>query len=121
VRDHQKDFGYLTQLLRARMKRTASQTQKIWMETIQAGIDEGRFVKDLDPVIVYRFMRDSIWMSAWQQPTGRYSVDEVADECCAVPDGFLHASMRARSGPSSTSVPTTCLTRCSESTSTVAD
>ena len=51
------------------MKRTASQTQKIWMETIQAGIDQGLFVKDLDPVIVYRFMRDAIWMSVrWQHP-----------------------------------------------------
>ena len=75
------------------MKRTASQTQKIWMETIQAGIDQGLFVKELDPVIAYRFMRDAIWMSVrWQQPTGRYSVDEVADECCALfLDGFLHA------------------------------
>jgi TetR/AcrR family transcriptional regulator, cholesterol catabolism regulator len=45
------------------MKRTASQTQKIWMETIQAGIDQGRFVQELDPVIVYRFIRDAIWMS----------------------------------------------------------
>jgi AcrR family transcriptional regulator len=91
---YQKDFGYLTQLPRfAYMKRTASQTQKIWMETIQEGIDQGLFVKELDPVIVYRFMRDAIWMSVrWQHPAGRYSVDEVADECCALfLDGFLHA------------------------------
>jgi hypothetical protein len=75
------------------MKRTASQTQKVWMETIQQGIDQGLFVKDLDPVIVYRFMRDAIWMSVrWQHPAGRYSVDEVADECCALfLDGFLRA------------------------------
>lgn len=91
---YQKDFGYLTQLPRfAYMKRTASETQKIWMETIQAGIDQGLFVKELDPVIVYRFMRDAIWMSVrWQRPAGHYSVDEVADECCALfLDGYLHA------------------------------
>jgi len=91
---YQKDFGYLTQLPRfAYMKRTASQTQKVWMETIEAGIDQGLFVKDLDPVIVYRFMRDSIWMSVrWLHPAGRYPVDEVADEFCALfLDGYLNA------------------------------
>jgi AcrR family transcriptional regulator len=92
---YQKDFGYLTQLPRfAYMKRTASQTQKIWMETIQAGVDRGLFVKDVDPVVAYRFMRDAIWLSVrWQRPSGQYSVDEVADQCCALfLDGYLHGS-----------------------------
>jgi len=91
---YQKDFSYLTQLPRfAYMKRTASQTQKIWMDTIQAGIDQGLFVKDLDPVIVYRFIRDAIWMSVrWLRVSGRYSIDEVAEECCQLfLDGYLHA------------------------------
>jgi TetR/AcrR family transcriptional regulator, cholesterol catabolism regulator len=75
------------------MKRTASQTQKIWMETIQAGIDQGRFVKELDPVIVYRFIRDAIWMSVrWLSRSPRHPVDEIADECCALfLDGYLRA------------------------------
>jgi AcrR family transcriptional regulator len=83
---YQKDFGYLTQLPRfAYMKRTANQTQKVWMETIQAGVDRGRFVKDVDPVMAYRFIRDAIWMSVrWQRTSGPYSVEDVADQCCAL-------------------------------------
>ena len=121
---YQKDFGYLTQLPRfAYMKRTASQTQKIWMETIQQGIDQGLFVKDLDP-------GDRVPLHA------RRDLDERA---LAAPGGsvlrrrgrrrMLRAVprrippcplMRARCGPSSTSAPTAFPTRCSRSTSTTA-
>ena len=91
---YQKDFSYLTQLPRfAYMKQTASATQKIWMETIEAGVAQGRFGTSLDPVIVYHFMRDAIWMSVrWLRVSGRYTVDEVADECCDLfLNGYLHA------------------------------
>ena len=91
---YQKDFGYLTQLPRfAYMKRTASQTQKIWMETIQQGIDQGLFVKELYLVIVYRFMRDAIWMSVrWQHPAGRERCRRGRRRMFALfLDGFLHA------------------------------
>jgi AcrR family transcriptional regulator len=91
---YQKDFSYLTQLPRfAYMKQTASETQQVWMATIEAGIEQGTFGHSLDPVIVYHFIRDAIWMSVrWLRVSGRYSVDEVADECCELfLNGFLHA------------------------------
>lgn len=86
VEIYQKDFSYLTLLPRfAYMRETAEATQQIWLDTIRAGTAQGVFRADVDPAVLYRFLRDAIWMSVrWFRTGGRFTVDELADECMKV-------------------------------------
>ena len=47
------------------------QQRKMWVEALHQGIDEGYFQPDLDVDLVYRFIRDTTWVSVrWYQPGG---------------------------------------------------
>ncbi|MCB0997087.1 MAG: TetR/AcrR family transcriptional regulator [Acidimicrobiales bacterium] len=79
---YQKELSFLASLPRfAYMTETAEATQRHWMDTIRAGIVDGRIRADVDPAVMYRFLRDAIWMSVrWYHTGGRFSVDELADQ-----------------------------------------
>jgi AcrR family transcriptional regulator len=58
----------------------SEETERIWVSVLQRGIDSGAFRTDLDPRVVYRFLRDAIWVSVrWYQPDGRDTPEQLAD------------------------------------------
>jgi AcrR family transcriptional regulator len=93
---YQNDHNYIARLPNYPVLRRVSQsTQRIWLDTIGAGVTAGAFRDDVDPTVFYRFLRDAIWMSIrWQRPGARRA-DDLATACIAVfIEGFSTARVR---------------------------
>jgi AcrR family transcriptional regulator len=57
------------------------EVERLWTEVIGQGIAAGEFRPDLDPRLVYRFLRDVVWMAVrWYQPGGRLTTDQLASQ-----------------------------------------
>jgi TetR/AcrR family transcriptional regulator, cholesterol catabolism regulator len=80
---YQSDASYLSQFARfGYLKTAARDVRKTWLEVLRSGIAAGAFRSDLDPNIVYRLMRDSIWLSVrWFKPTRDYPPARFAQDC----------------------------------------
>ncbi|MGI5488499.1 TetR/AcrR family transcriptional regulator [Microtetraspora malaysiensis] len=53
--------------------------ERMWGELLDRGIKENAFRPDLDVPLVYRFLRDTVWVAAsWYRPGGRLAADEIA-------------------------------------------
>ncbi|MFZ2512638.1 MAG: TetR/AcrR family transcriptional regulator [Gordonia sp. (in: high G+C Gram-positive bacteria)] len=63
----------------------------LWESVLRRGVDDGEFRADLDVELVYRFLRDTVWVAVrWYRPGGPMPVDEVADQYLTVVlDGLL--------------------------------
>jgi AcrR family transcriptional regulator len=56
------------------------ETERLWVSVIERGAESGAFRRDLDPWMLYRMMRDSIWVSVrWYRPDGRDGPEQLAD------------------------------------------
>ena len=52
--------------------------RKMWLDLLNQGVTEGYFRPDIDVDLVYRFIRDTTWVSVrWYQPGGPLTADEV--------------------------------------------
>jgi AcrR family transcriptional regulator len=59
--------------------------RKMWLEVINQGIDEGYFQSDLNVDLVYRFIRDTTWVSVrWYQPGGPLTAEQVGRQYLAI-------------------------------------
>jgi TetR/AcrR family transcriptional regulator, cholesterol catabolism regulator len=96
------DFNYLTSLPRfAYLRQTNDRIQRAGLDIIKAGARQGVFRSDIDPEIFYRFARDAMWLSVrWFRPSGRYTLQEVADSYITIcMEGFaVNGKRRSRSG-----------------------
>jgi AcrR family transcriptional regulator len=75
------EFNFLLQFPRfAYLREGAEETERLWSEVIAQGMRTGVIRSDIEPRMVYRFMRDTIWISVrWYQPDGKYHPDQIAD------------------------------------------
>ncbi len=78
----QNERTYLSQFPRfAYLTKTEADVRRIWVKVIEDGIAQGIFRDDLDPVIAYRFLRDSVWVAVrWFTPSGKLSAEQLADQ-----------------------------------------
>src|SRR5262245_54600769 len=93
-------FGYLTVV--------GSHVRQAWLEVLSDGVRVGASRPDLDPPIVYRLMRDAIWLSVrWFKLTGKYPLAKFAEDCTSlfldgiamtIGSGALTGARAARSG-----------------------
>jgi TetR/AcrR family transcriptional regulator, cholesterol catabolism regulator len=61
------------------------QQRKMWVELLNQGTDEGYFLPDLDVDVVYRFIRDTTWVSVrWYQPGGPLTAEQVGQQYLAI-------------------------------------
>jgi AcrR family transcriptional regulator len=52
--------------------------RKMWVDMLNEGIEEGHFRADIDVDLVYRFIRDTTWVSVrWYQPGGPLTAEQV--------------------------------------------
>ena len=73
----QPRFGYVDELnLRQR---------QMWVDVITEGIEQGYFQADIDVDLVYRFIRDTTWVSVrWYQPGGPLTAEQVGQQYLAI-------------------------------------
>jgi len=70
-------FGYLIE--RNRKFRT------LWTGLLEAGVASGELRADLDVALVYRFLRDTVWVAVrWYRPGGTLTPADVADQYLAI-------------------------------------
>lgn len=65
--------------------------RELWESVLRRGVDDGEFRDDLDIELVYRFMRDTVWVAVrWYRPGGAKSVNDIAQQYLSVVlDGIL--------------------------------
>ncbi|MFI0793878.1 TetR/AcrR family transcriptional regulator [Micromonospora rubida] len=83
---YQNNVNYLLQLDRFSYLRSAGkQVQNSWLQVIEEGIAEGAFRADLDPKILYRLIRDAVWLSVrWFKPSKDYPIASLAEDCTSL-------------------------------------
>lgn len=61
------------------------QQRKMWLNLLNQGVEEGYFRPDIDVDLVYRFIRDTTWVSVrWYQPGGPLTAEEVGRQYLAI-------------------------------------
>ncbi|GAB20495.1 putative TetR family transcriptional regulator [Gordonia effusa NBRC 100432] len=65
--------------------------RRLWHSVLERGVADGEFRADLNIELVYRFMRDTVWVAVrWYRPGGAMSVEQIADQYLSVVlDGIL--------------------------------
>ncbi|WP_329091931.1 TetR/AcrR family transcriptional regulator [Actinomadura citrea] len=59
--------------------------EEMWLSLLDRGVTEGAFRADLDRTLIYRFIRDTVWVAAnWYQHGGRLSADDIAKQYLAM-------------------------------------
>jgi AcrR family transcriptional regulator len=59
--------------------------RQMWVDVLTAGVEEGCFRPDLDVDLVYRFIRDTTWVSVrWYQPGGPLTAEQVGRQYLAI-------------------------------------
>jgi TetR/AcrR family transcriptional regulator, cholesterol catabolism regulator len=59
--------------------------RKMWVDVLNQGVEEGCFRPDLDVDLVYRFIRDTTWVSVrWYQPGGPLTAEQVGHQYLAI-------------------------------------
>ncbi|GLW62703.1 HTH-type transcriptional repressor KstR2 [Actinomadura rubrobrunea] len=67
----QNDWNYLKDRLDY-LTKAEDEVEKMWVDTIRAGQEQGLFRDDIDPKLTYRMIRDTIWVAVrWYRPGGR--------------------------------------------------
>ena len=57
----------------------------LWFSVLTRGVADGEFRADLDVELVYRFLRDTVWVAVrWYRPGGSMSVEQIADQYLSV-------------------------------------
>ena len=66
-------FGYLAE--------RHAQSREVWRRLLREGAGAGVLRDDLDLDLVYRFIRDTVWVAVnWYRPGGSLSAAQVADQ-----------------------------------------
>jgi AcrR family transcriptional regulator len=57
------------------------QSRDVWMTLLNEGVASGALRQDLDVELVYRFIRDTVWVAVrWYRPGAKLSHHDVADQ-----------------------------------------
>jgi len=69
--------------------------RKMWVDVLNQGVDDGCFRPDLDVDLVYRFIRDTTWVSVrWYQPGGPLTAEQVGRQYLAIVLGGITTDER---------------------------
>jgi AcrR family transcriptional regulator len=59
--------------------------RKMWLDLLNQGIEGGYFRPDIDVDLVYRFIRDTTWVSVrWYQPGGPLTAEQVGRQYLSI-------------------------------------
>ena len=70
----------------------------LWHQVLQAGVADGSFRPDTDVELVYRFLRDTVWVAVrWYRPGGKLTAESVAKQYLSIVlDGLSNPTKRPR-------------------------
>lgn len=70
----------------------------MWHGVLEAGARDGSFRPDIDVELVYRFLRDTVWIAVrWYRPGGALSAHTVAKQYLAIVlDGLSNPTLRRK-------------------------
>ena len=81
----QPRFAYVSELNRRQ--------RKMWVDVLTEGIDQGCFRPDIDVDLVYRFIRDTTWVSVrWYTPGGPLTAEQVGRQYLSIVLGGIAAA-----------------------------
>jgi len=67
--------------------------RKLWIDLLNEGVEQGCFRPDIDVDVVYRFIRDTTWVSVrWYQPGGPLTAEEVGRQYLSIVLGGISAN-----------------------------
>ena len=83
---YQNDAAYLMESPRfAYLKERNDQFREVLMTLLRDGVKAGALREDLDIELVYRFVRDTVWVAVrWYRPGGPMAIETVADQYLAI-------------------------------------
>ena len=83
----QERFAYIDELNRRQ--------RKMWVDLLHEGIKQGYFQPDIDVDLVYRFIRDTTWVSVrWYQPGGPLTAEQVGRQYLSIVLGGIAADAK---------------------------
>jgi AcrR family transcriptional regulator len=79
---YQNEAKYLSQFERfGYLRERNNQLRKLWKGILEDGVRAGAFRADLDVELVYRFIRDTVWVAVhWYRPAGQLPAKAVAEQ-----------------------------------------
>jgi AcrR family transcriptional regulator len=82
----QNDSGYLMEFERfGYLREHNTRFREMWLELLNGGVEAGTLRPDVDAELVFRFIRDTVWVAVrWYRPGGELSADEVADQYLSI-------------------------------------
>lgn len=81
----QPRFGYVDDLNKRQ--------RKMWVDVLTEGVEQGYFRSDIDVDLVYRFIRDTTWVSVrWYQPGGLLTAEQVGRQYLSIVLGGIAAA-----------------------------
>lgn len=77
---YQKESRHLGQSPRfSYLAESQGRFREMWLKVLDTGVMDGVFRADLDTGLVYRFIRDTVWLAAgWYRHDGPLSAEEIA-------------------------------------------
>jgi TetR/AcrR family transcriptional regulator, cholesterol catabolism regulator len=83
---YQNEARYLAALERFEYLRdVARHFDELWTGVLRRGMESGEFRETIEPRIVYRLIRDSIWaVPRWYRPEGDLTPERIADQYLSV-------------------------------------
>lgn len=103
----QNEAAYLAQFERfAYLRRRGREFRELWQQILTDGVRSGDFRPGLDVDLVYRFIRDTVWVAVrWYRPGGRLSAQHVAEQYLDILlDGISNTYGRSRPTTDGTAV-----------------
>ena len=78
----QNDAAYLISFERfAYLADRNNKFRRLWTGLLEAGVASGELRADLDVELVYRFLRDTVWVAVrWYRPGGKLTPSDIADQ-----------------------------------------
>ncbi|TVT58875.1 TetR/AcrR family transcriptional regulator [Amycolatopsis rhizosphaerae] len=79
---YQNSGSYLTSLEDYdRISSAAATVQQVWLRVLEEGAASGDFRDDIPPRVLYRLLRDALWLSVrWFKPTRQYPARRLAED-----------------------------------------
>ena len=83
---YQRETAYLAQFDRfGYLAERNVEFRKMWVGLLEEGVRDGVFRTDLDVELVYRFIRDTVWVAVhWYHPGGQLAAQDVAAQYLSV-------------------------------------
>jgi AcrR family transcriptional regulator len=82
----QNDAAYLMEFARfGYLREHNTRFREMWLGLLREGVESGALRPDVDAELVFRFIRDTVWVAVrWYRPGGELTHEQVADQYLSI-------------------------------------